>query len=85
MSTKGNLRDKVLEEINQLPEDAFESVYQILHCFRLELAKSRGVFRKSFSDKFLQTFGSWQDKRPAEQIAEDIYNSRCFSSKNIQW
>jgi hypothetical protein len=81
MSPKNSVKDKVHEEIDLLPDDSVESVYQIIHALRLELAKTK----KAFSKKFLQTFGSWQDKRSAEQIAEDIYNSRCFLQKNLQW
>jgi len=85
MSAKASLKDKLHEEINLLPEDAFESVYKIIHLFRLEIGKGKGKSRKTFSDKFLQTFGSWQDDRSTDQIAEDIYRSRCFTPKNIQW
>ncbi|OGV97740.1 MAG: hypothetical protein A2Z59_12840 [Nitrospinae bacterium RIFCSPLOWO2_02_39_17] len=80
-----NLKSKLLEEINKLPKDSFESVYQIIHYFRIELSKNRKTSKKSFSKKFLQTFGSWQDSRSAEQIAEEIYSSRCFIQKNLQW
>ena len=83
--SRNSLKAKLLEEINKLPEDTFESVYQIIHYFRMELTKNRATPKKSFSKKFLQTFGSWQDSRSAEQITEDIYNSRCFIQKNLQW
>ena len=81
--SRDSLKAKLLEEINKLPEDSFESVYQIIHYFRMELTKKRT--KKSFSKKFLQTFGSWQDSRSTDQINEDIYNSRCFIQKNLQW
>ena len=34
------------------------------------------VVNKKPTQKFLATFGSWEDKRTAEEIIEDIYGSR---------
>ena len=34
------------------------------------------VVNRKPSERFLATFGSWEDKRTAEEIIEDIYGSR---------
>lgn len=34
------------------------------------------VVNKKPSERFLATFGSWEDERTAEEIIEDIYGSR---------
>ena len=34
-----------------------------------------------FPQAFLETFGSWEDDRTAEEIIEDIYASRNFNRK----
>ena len=83
MITKDDIKNKLIKEIDQLPEDTFESVYHIVHKLRLELTKKG--HKKNFSDKFLQTFGSWKDRRSTDQIMEEIYNARVFSKKNIAW
>ncbi|MFZ3091122.1 MAG: hypothetical protein WA240_10940 [Nitrospirota bacterium] len=34
------------------------------------------VVNKKPSERFLATFGSWEDERTAEEIIKDIYGSR---------
>ncbi|MFQ5647364.1 MAG: hypothetical protein ACE5GM_10570 [bacterium] len=85
MFPKNNLKNKLIDEINQLPEDSFESVYHILHSLRVELTKKRRLSRKSFSKKFLSTCGAWEDTRTAREIMDEISNARVFSQKNIEW
>ncbi len=85
MALKNDLKEKLIKEIDQIPEDRVDSIYQILHYLRIEFTKKELPIKKNFSDKFIRTFGSWKDKRSDEQIMEDIYNSRCFLKKDIQW
>ena len=82
---KNNLKAKLIKEINEIPEENFDSIYRILHCLRVEFTKKQQRSKQHFSDKFLQTFGSWKDNRSTEQIITDIYTSRSFSKKDIQW
>jgi len=85
MVIKNNLKDKLIKEINEISEDNYDSIYKILHCIRIEFTKKQHSSKTKFSDKFLQTFGSWEDNRSTEQIISDIYNSRSFSKKDIKW
>jgi len=42
---------------------------------------------KSQSDEdqeFWETFGSWQDQRPVENIIDDIYASRTTTERNVR-
>jgi hypothetical protein len=84
MALKNNLKEKLINEINEIPEENFDSIYRILHCLRVEFTKKQYHSKQHFSEKFLQTFGSWEDNRSTEQIISDIYTSRSFSKKNIQ-
>lgn len=34
---------------------------------------------------FLDTFGSWQDERSADEIIDDIYTNRFTSEKDLSW
>ncbi len=34
---------------------------------------------------FLDTFGSWQDDRSADEIIDDIYTNRFTSEKDLSW
>lgn len=85
MALKNDLKEKLIKEIDQIPEDRFDSIYQILHYLRIEFNKKEPSSKNFFSDKFIRTFGGWKDKRSTEEIMEDIYNSRSFLMKDIQW
>ena len=85
MPLKRSLKEKLINEIDQLPEDRFHSIYQILHCLRIEFTKKERRQKRAFSDRFIRTFGSWEDNRSTDQIMSDIYESRSFSKKDIKW
>lgn len=34
---------------------------------------------------FLDTFGSWQDDRSADEIIDDVYTNRFTSEKDLSW
>jgi len=74
MSQKNSLKEKLIREIEKLPEDRFDSIYQILHCLRITFTKKERPQKKAFSDKFIRTFGNWKDKRATAQIMADIYD-----------
>lgn len=80
MPLKRSLKEESINEIDQLPEDRFHSIYQILHCSRIEFTKKQRRQKRAFSDRFIRTFGGWEDNRSTDQIMSDIYESR-FSSK----
>jgi hypothetical protein len=47
--------------------------------------KSQQVQQKEISpqhplEKFMETFGAWEDERTDEEIIKDIYDSRSFSN-----
>ncbi|MFH0925826.1 MAG: hypothetical protein V1872_09420 [bacterium] len=85
MALKNNFKEKLIKEINEFPEDKIDSIYQILHCLRIEFTKKEIKRNKTFSERFINTFGSWKDKRSTKNIVEEIYNSRCFIEKDIKW
>ena len=85
MSQKNSLKEKLIREIEKLPEDRFDSIYQILHCLKIAFTKKERPQKKVFSDRFIRTLGNWKDKRSTEQIMADINESRSFSKKDIQW
>jgi hypothetical protein len=50
------MRNKVVDEIDQMPENKLAEIYDFLHYFRIGLQKSRD------NDKILLKFaGSWSD------------------------
>lgn len=58
-------REKLFEEINLIPEDRLDEIYEILHYFRLGLEAAKSSKKSSV----MQYAGSWQDM-PAEVYAQ---------------
>jgi hypothetical protein len=56
------IRDKVLEEIQLIPEDKIEELYHMIHDFRLGLQTSDEKV-----DRTMQVAGSWNDM-PVETL-----------------
>lgn len=53
-----------------------QQVVTILH----DYFTSVPVKTKNATDEFLKLVGSWEDSRPAEEIIDEIYNSRISST-----
>ncbi len=51
-----NLRTKLLSEINLIPEDKLEELYNFIHYFRVGVEASKGT-----PEKIMQFAGSWND------------------------
>ena len=58
------LRRKVLEEINQMPEEKLGEVYEFIHFFRLGVETL-----KNSPEEIMQFAGCWQDM-PDEEFEE---------------
>ncbi len=83
-----NLQLNSERQINSLTVAELESliVKIVRGVIKQEIANLRGesLPRKSAKtppQEFLDTFGSWEDSRTAEEIIEDIYASRTFSDR----
>jgi hypothetical protein len=67
------IRDKVLEEIQLIPEDKIEELYHMIHDFRLGLETSDEKVNRT-----MQFAGSWNDM-PVEtfsQFSEELAQRR---------
>ena len=67
------MRNKVIEEIQLIPEDKIEELYHFIHDFRLGLQTSADE-----GNRIMQFAGSWEDM-PAEiftQFTEEIAQRR---------
>lgn len=51
-----NLRTKLLSEINLIPEEKLEELYNFIHYFRVGVEASKGTH-----EKIMQFAGSWGD------------------------
>jgi hypothetical protein len=70
---ESTMRDRVLEEIQHIPEDKLTELYHVIHHFRLGLQVSAGRVKQ-----IMQFAGSWGDM-PEEmfaQVTEEIAQRR---------
>ncbi len=71
MTNKG-LRDKLIKEIEALPQDRIDEFYDIIHYFRLGLGIKEKV-EKGTRKKAREFFGIWRDMPPeVNRILEEI-------------
>ena len=69
---KQALKDKLMKEIEALPQDRIGELYDIIHYVRLGLGLE-GKERKGTKKKALEFFGAWRDITPEEsRVLEEI-------------
>ena len=83
MITRTDYEQYVLKEIRDLPESDLPKVLKMIHflkeeIFQIDSAKGEDL------EMFWESFGSWQDQRPTEEIIRDIYESRKSTYRDIQ-
>lgn len=61
--TSSIMRDKILEEIQHIPEARLAEVYDFIHYFRLGLEKAGNA-----DESIMRFAGSWQD------MPDDVFN-----------
>lgn len=68
------IKDKVLQEIDLLPDDRLSEVYNFIHFLRLGIEKSQSVGAQSI----LEFAGSWQEMSDEmfEEFVEEIEERR---------
>ncbi len=73
----------LLQEVKDLPESEMKKIIKMIHFLKkevLQIDKHKGEDYQEFWD----SFGSWQDDRPAKEIVRDIYETRRSSSRDIK-
>ena len=80
--SRSDYEQRLLEEIGDLPESELPKVLKLIHFFKeefFEIDKQEEDLRL-----FRESFGSWKDERPPEEIIQEIYESRKSTSRDIQ-
>jgi len=73
----------LLNEIQDLPESEIPKILKLIHFFKdeiLEIEKGK----EEDLQLFWESFGSWKDERPPEEIIKEIYASRKSTDRDIQ-
>lgn len=74
---------RLLNEIQDFPAADMPKILKLIHFFKEEIlviAKRKDENLKLF----WKSFGSWRDKRSAEEIIKEIYKSRKATTRDLQ-
>jgi len=82
-STRTDYEKYLLHEIKDLPESEIQKVLKMIHFLKKEILHT-GSEEGGDLRLFWESFGSWADERPAEEIIHEIYESRKSSSRDTQ-
>ena len=66
-----------------MPESEIPKILKLIHFFKdeiLEIEKGK----EEDLQLFWESFGSWKDERPPEEIIKEIYASRKSTDRDIQ-
>ena len=73
----------LLNEIRDLPESEISKILKLIHFFKDEILE---IEKRKEEDLqlFWESFGSWKDERPPEEIINEILASRKSTVRDIQ-
>lgn len=82
-TTRNDYEKCILREISDLPESELPKVLKMVHFLKEEILQTESGKGEDLAI-FLESFGSWQDERPSEEIIRDIRVSRKSTNRGIQ-
>ena len=80
---RADYEQRLLKEIQDFPEFELPKVLKLIHFLKEEIF---GVEKRKEEDLrlFWESFGSWKDERPPEEIINEIYASRKSTERDTQ-
>lgn len=74
---------RLLNEIRDLPESEITKILKLIHFLKEEIFE---IEKRKEEDLqlFWESFGSWKDERPPEEIIQEIYESRKSTTRAVQ-
>ena len=78
-----DIDDRLYEALRALAKRENRSISQEVIMIIKKYLSNPLIIEKNSTEEFLKLAGAWEDDRSAEEIIEDIYQSRklCFSNK----
>ena len=73
----------LLNEIRDLPESEMPKLLKLIHFYKDEILEIESQ-EEGDLQLFWESFGSWEDERPTEEIIKEIYASRKSTDRGIQ-
>ena len=80
MQTKTIYEEKILKEMQDMPQPVQEKLAKVIHFFKQEII-APGLDEKRATDEFLSVCGTWEDDRTIEEQIKDIYSSRKSTTR----
>jgi len=77
-----DIKERLLKEIQSLPETEALKMLKLIHFLKEEILDKEKQGNEE-SQLFWESFGSWKDERPPEDIIREIYESRKSTSREI--
>ena len=81
--SRSEYEKRLLDEIRNLQEPEISKVLKLIHFLKEEILEIEGR-KEDHLQLFWDSFGSWRDERPPEEIIRELYKSRQSSSRDIQ-
>ena len=80
---RADYEQRLLKEIQDFPESELPKVLNLIHFLKEEIF---GVEKRKEEDLrlFWESFGSWKNERPPEEIINEIYASRKSTERDTQ-
>ena len=69
------LKEKIIKEVEKIPEDKMAKLYEVIHSFRVGIKTERKEIKDS-RQKALKFFGVWKNMSPEETAVLDEIQSR---------
>jgi len=70
-----NIKEKIIKEVEKIPEDKIAELYDVIHFFRIGVESQKKVIKDS-KQAILNFFGIWRDISPEEATVLDEIQSR---------
>ncbi|OQX08945.1 MAG: hypothetical protein BWK80_47585 [Desulfobacteraceae bacterium IS3] len=81
--TRADYEQILLNEIREFPLSELPKAVRLFRFLKEEIFTHREDTEED-TRLFWESFGSWQDARPAEEIVKDIYAARTSSRREIE-
>jgi hypothetical protein len=81
--TRTDYEEHLLKEIKDLPESELPKVLKIIHFLKEEIFQLENTKGEDL-ELFWESFGSWQDERSAEEIIQDVHESRKSTMRTLE-
>lgn len=79
------IKEKIIEEVEKIPEDKIVEVYDFVHLFRMGIESQRRIF-KDKRHEALKLFGIWKNISDKEKAALDniqLRRQRTFRERAL--